>query len=177
MRIFTVGHSTHAIGEFVDLLRAHGVEQVADLRTVPKSRHNPQFWGDALEASLDEAGIGYRWFRQLGGLRRTSDDSPNGAWRNASFRGHADYMQTPEFADGLSDLEEYATPAPTALMCAEAVPWRCHRSLVGDSLLVRGWEVLDIFSLTKATPEKLTGFAVVDGDRITYPPEEGEQKR
>ena len=131
LTIYTVGHSTRTAEEFIALLEAHGVQQVADVRTVPKSRRNPQFWSDALEASLAEAGKGYRWFPQLGGLRKTSADSPNGAWRNASFRGYADHMLTAEFAEGLAALLEFAAEAPTAIMCAEAVPWRCHRSLIG----------------------------------------------
>ena len=177
LTIYTVGHSTRTAEEFIALLEAHGVQQVADVRTVPKSRRNPQFWSDALEASLAEAGKGYRWFPQLGGLRKTSADSPNGAWRNASFRGYADHMLTAEFAEGLAALLEFAAEAPTAIMCAEAVPWRCHRSLIGDSLLVQGHEVLDIMSPTQAKPEKLTGFAVVTDGVITYPPDEGEQER
>jgi uncharacterized protein (DUF488 family) len=131
LTIYTVGHSTRTAEEFIALLEAHGVQQVADVRTVPKSRRNPQFWSDALEASLAEADKGYRWFPQLGGLRKTSADSPNGAWRNASFRGYADHMLTAEFAEGLAALLEFAAEAPTAIMCAEAVPWRCHRSLIG----------------------------------------------
>ncbi len=177
LTIFTVGHSTRSAEEFSALLQAHGVRQVADVRTVPKSRRNPQFWSDALEASLVDDQIGYRWFKKLGGLRKTSADSPNGGWRNESFRGYADHMLTAEFAEGLAGLLDYAAQAPTALMCAEAVPWRCHRSLIGDALLVKGHTVFDIMSPTQATPEKLTGFAVVDGGVITYPPEEGEQKR
>lgn len=177
LTIYTVGHSTRSAEEFIALLQAHGVRQVADVRTVPKSRRNPQFWSDALEASLAEAGIGYRWFRSLGGLRKTSADSPNGAWRNESFRGYADHMLTAEFAAGLAELLDYAAGAPTAIMCAEAVPWRCHRSLIGDALLVRGHEVRDIMGPTRATPEKLTGFAAVTDGVITYPPEEGEQER
>lgn len=175
--IHTVGHSTHSTEEFLALLDAHGIRQIADIRTVPKSRHNPQFWSDTLEADLAEHGLGYRWIRKLGGLRKTSADSPNGAWRNASFRGYADYMQTAEFAEGLAELLDFAGDTPTAIMCSEAVPWRCHRSLVGDALLVRGHEVLDIMSPTQAKPERLTGFAVVEDGVITYPPEEGEQKR
>ncbi|GAB3691224.1 DUF488 family protein [Corynebacterium nasicanis] len=177
LQIFTVGHSTRSAEEFTDLLRAHEIAQVADVRTVPKSSHNPQFWGAALEASLAAAGIGYRWFPQLGGLRKTSADSPNGAWRNASFRGYADYMLTPEFAAGLAQLLDYAAQAPTAIMCAEAVPWRCHRSLIGDALLLQGHEVYDIMSPTKATPEKLTSFAVVTDGVLTYPPDDGTETR
>lgn len=151
------------------MLRAHGVRHVVDVRTIPRSRHNPQFEKDALRASLDAAGISYRWAKELGGLRHARQDSPNGAWRNASFRGYADYMQTPEFAAAVDALATEAHGGGVAIMCAEAVPWRCHRSLVGDALLVRGVKVLDIMSAEVARPHELTSFAVVDGTRITYP--------
>ena len=170
--VYTVGHSTHPAGEFVDLLRAHGVEQIADVRTIAKSRHNPQFGQEALEGTLAEAGLRYVRMTDLGGLRHTTKDSVNGGWRNASFRGYADYMQTAAFADGIARLRAVAAASPTAVMCAEAVPWRCHRSLIGDALLVRGDTVLDIMSPTQAKPHTLTSFAVVDGLRITYPPEQ-----
>ena len=169
-RIFTIGHSTHPIEEFIELLRAHGVEQIADVRTIAKSRHNPQFGQDQLEQSLPAAGIGYVRLEALGGLRHARKDSVNGAWRNASFRGYADYMQTPEFAAGIEELLQLAGKRQTAIMCAEAVPWRCHRSMVGDALVVRDVEVLDIFSGTSAKAHTLTSFAAVDGTAITYPP-------
>ncbi|MFL4478408.1 DUF488 family protein [Paeniglutamicibacter sp. ORCA_105] len=172
-RIHTIGHSTHEVADFIEILRAHGIRQLVDIRTIPKSRHNPQFNGEDLAASLGAAGIGYRRAKELGGLRPTHKDSINGAWRNDSFRGYADYMQTGEFATAIDDLLENATNNDTAIMCAEAVPWRCHRSLVGDALVVRGVEVLDIFSSTKATPHTLTSFAHVEGTALTYPPEEG----
>lgn len=172
MRVFTVGHSTHPIDEFVDLLRTHGVELLADVRTIPKSRRNPQFGQDQLPASLNEADLRYEYFADLGGLRKTNKDSVNKAWRNESFRGYADYMQTLEFAAGIERLIELASGKVTAVMCAEAVPWRCHRSLIGDALLVRGIEVLDIMSPTSAKPHTLTSFAKVDGTTITYPPEQ-----
>lgn len=172
-RIHTIGHSTHEVADFIEILRAHGIKQLVDIRTIPKSRHNPQFNGEDLAASLDAAGIGYRRAKELGGLRPTHKDSINGAWRNESFRGYADYMQTGEFAAAIDDLLESATNNDTAIMCAEAVPWRCHRSLVGDALVVRGVEVLDIFSSTKATPHTLTSFAQVEGTALTYPPQEG----
>jgi uncharacterized protein (DUF488 family) len=168
-RIFTIGHSTHPIEEFVDLLRAHGVAQVVDVRTVPKSRHNPQFGEDQLRQSLPSAGIAYLRLEALGGLRRATKDSINAAWKNASFRGYADYMQTNAFEAGLSELLELASQNPTAIMCAEAVPWRCHRSLIGDALLVRGVEVLDIMTAKSAKPHTLTSFAQADGTRVTYP--------
>jgi uncharacterized protein (DUF488 family) len=168
-RIFTVGHSTHPIDEFVDLLRAHGVSQLADVRTIAKSRHNPQFGEDELTQSLPQHGIRYQRLEALGGLRHTTKDSINGAWKNASFRGYADYMQTDAFVAGLAELLELADTAPTAIMCAEAVPWRCHRSLIGDALVVRGVEVLDIMTPKSAKPHTLTRFAQVDGTRVTYP--------
>jgi uncharacterized protein (DUF488 family) len=167
--VHTIGHSTHPIDEFVAILRAHGIETIADVRTVPKSRRNPQFGQDELPGSLAAAGLGYRHLKALGGLRKTSADSPNAGWRNESFHGYADYMQTAGFAAGIAELIELAEESPTAIMCAEAVPWRCHRSLVGDALIVRGIEVIDIFDVRKSSPERLTAFAVVDGLAITYP--------
>lgn len=168
--IFTVGHSTHPIDEFVDLLGAHGVSQLVDIRTIPKSRHNPQFGEDQLRESMPANGIGYHRLEALGGLRHTTKDSVNGAWRNTSFRGYADYMQTDAFEAGLAELLALAEKMPTAIMCAEAVPWRCHRSLVGDALTVRGVEVLDIMTPKSAKPHTLTSFARVDGTTVTYPP-------
>ena len=167
--IFTVGHSTRSIGDFIKLLEAHGVRLLADVRTVPKSRHNPQFNQDALRAALRVARISYRHLKALGGLRRALKDSPNMAWRNASFRGFADYMQTAEFAESLDQLMGLARKRPTAIMCAEAVPWRCHRSLIGDALLVRGFRVEELSSLTSTRPHTLTPWARVRGLRITYP--------
>lgn len=168
--IYTIGHSTHAVEEFIEILQAHGITQVIDIRTIPRSRHNPQFNGDELAATLDGAGIGHHRAKDLGGLRPTHRDSVNGAWHNDSFRGYADYMQTEEFAAAIENLLDLARGNTTAIMCAEAVPWRCHRSLVGDALLVRGVEVLDIFSKTKATAHTLTSFARVEGTTVTYPP-------
>lgn len=173
--IYTIGHSTHPIDEFLGILSAHGIRTLVDVRTVPKSRHNPQFGEDQLPGSLDAAGIRYVRFEELGGLRHSRKDSINGAWRNASFRGYADYMQTDEFAAGIRRLIDLAdTAGPLTVMCAEAVPWRCHRSLIGDALLVRGHDVLDIMSEKDARPHKLTPFAHVDGQKITYPPTEDE---
>ena len=169
MLIHTIGHSTRPFDEFVAVLRAHDIEAVADVRTVPKSRHSPQFHIDALTRTLPEAGLAYVHLAALGGLRHARPDSANAGWRNASFRGYADYMQTPEFAAGLDELLALAAEKRTAIMCAEAVPWRCHRSLVGDALLVRGHEVVDIYDERTAKPERLTSFAVVDGLEVTYP--------
>jgi uncharacterized protein (DUF488 family) len=167
--VFTIGHSTRPIEEFIELLRINDVTLLADIRTIPKSRHNPQYWHDALEASLVDAGIGYTYLPGLGGRRRTSTESINTAWRNASFRGYADHMQTEEFATALEELIAISREQLTAIMCAEAVPWRCHRSLVGDALLVRGIEVIDIMSATSNRPHVLRDFAYVEGTVITYP--------
>ncbi|HET6666268.1 MAG TPA: DUF488 domain-containing protein [Intrasporangium sp.] len=169
MRVHTIGHSTRPLEEFLDILRAHEVCSLVDIRTVPKSRHNPQFHIDSLSRTLPAAGIEYRHLPSLGGLRQPRKVSPNLGWRNLSFRGYADHMGTPEFAAGIEELLAIAHAQPSAIMCAEAVPWRCHRSLVGDALLVRGIQVIDIYDESKATPETLTRFAVVDGLSITYP--------
>jgi uncharacterized protein (DUF488 family) len=169
--IYTVGHSTHPIEAFIGMLDSFGVETLVDVRTIPRSRHNPQFEQAALERELAAAGIGYRHMKALGGLRKTSADSVNTGWRNASFRGYADYMQTDEFAAAVDELIAIARERPTAIMCAEAVPWRCHRSLVADALTVRDIPVVEIFSDSKSRPHTLTSFARVSGTEITYPPE------
>ncbi|MCW5578753.1 MAG: DUF488 domain-containing protein [Dokdonella sp.] len=169
--VFTLGHSTLPIEEFIAVLRGYGVQCLADIRTVPRSRHNPQFNADALAESLPAAGIEYLPLPALGGLRHARKDSPNGGWRNASFRGYADYMQTPAFAAEVDALVERSRVQRIALMCAEAVPWRCHRSLVADALLVRGVPVQEIFSASSCRPHKLTPFAQVDGTRVSYPPD------
>jgi uncharacterized protein (DUF488 family) len=170
--VCTIGHSNRPIDEFLALLREHGVALVLDIRTVPRSRHNPQFNRDELPASLGRAGIGYRHVAELGGLRHARPDSPNTGWRNASFRGYADYMQTPEFAHNVDEVAQLAQHTRCALMCAEAVPWRCHRSMVADALLVRGVPVEHIMGPHKRKPHTLTPFAKVEGTRITYPPED-----
>ena len=176
LEIFTVGHSTRSIEDFIALLTAHGVQQLVDVRTIPRSRHNPQFGAEQLSESLQQAGIVYEPMRALGGLRHARRDSINTAWRNASFRGYADYMQTPEFATALDDLIDVARRRRTAIMCAEAVPWRCHRSLIADALLVRGVHVEEIASATATRAHKLTPWARVDGTRVTYPgPAEAEE--
>jgi uncharacterized protein (DUF488 family) len=168
--IFTIGHSTRPISEFLDLLHAQGIRQLLDIRTIPKSRRNPQFNTDALAASLAADKIGYVHMKELGGLRHPARDSINLGWRNASFRGYADYMQTPAFAQALDRSIHLAeeTP-PTVLMCAEAVPWRCHRSLVADALVVRGIRVLEIVSAAVPKAHALTPFAQVRGTQVTYP--------
>ncbi len=173
--IFTIGHSTRPLEQFIELLQAHGVTLVADVRTVPRSRHNPQFNRDTLPGALASAGIGYRHLPALGGLRRTSPESPNTGWRNASFRGFADYMQTPEFAAGLDELLTLAVQARVAIMCAETVPWRCHRSLIADALVVRGIPVEHIIGPGRTQAHQLTPFAHVEGIQITYPAGTEEQ--
>ena len=169
--IYTIGHATHPIDEFIRILAAHGVETIVDVRTIPRSRHNPQFNRETLPGSLAAAGIGYVHGSGLGGLRRPRGTELNAGWRNASFRGYADYMQTPEFAEALTGLIESARSSRTAIMCAEAVPWRCHRSLVADALVARGIAVEHIMSAAARKPHTLTPFAKVDGDSITYPTE------
>jgi uncharacterized protein (DUF488 family) len=168
----TIGHSTRSLDEFIALLGAHGVSLIVDVRTVPRSRHNPQFNKDALPGSLKEAGIGYVHLPGLGGLRHAKADSLNIGWRNASFRGYADYMQTPEFEEQIENLIELVKGHRIALMCAEAVPWRCHRSLIGDALTVRGIRTEDIMSLTQRRLHTLTPFARVRGTNVTYPAED-----
>lgn len=169
MVIYTIGHSTHPIDEFTALLSDHDIALCCDIRTIPRSRHNPQFGIDALPRSLAQAGIGYRHLESLGGLRKTTAASVNGGWRNASFRGYADYMQTPEFDAALADLLALAGEATTTIMCAEALPWRCHRSLVADALLVRDVDVEHIMGRGALQPATLTSFARVDGVAINYP--------
>lgn len=169
MIIFTIGHSTRPLDEFITLLKENGIHRLADVRTMPRSRHNPQFNLDSLPGSLEQTGIGYTHRGELGGLRKTHKDSPNMGWRNASFRGYADYMLTQEFEHGLNGLIDAASNEPVAIMCAEAVPWRCHRSLIADALTVRGIEVRHIMGPGKGQVHKLTPFAEVKGIRITYP--------
>jgi uncharacterized protein (DUF488 family) len=174
LTVFTIGHSTRPIGEFIHLLQAHAIRQLLDIRTIPKSRRNPQFNTDALAASLAAAKIAYVHMKELGGLRHPARDSLNLGWRNASFRGYADYMQMPAFAEALDRAIDLAKEKPpTVLMCAEAVPWRCHRSLVADALLVRGIRVFEIISAAEPKEHKLTSFAHVSGTRITYPADQG----
>lgn len=167
--VLTIGHSTRSIEDFIRLLQAHGVECVVDVRTIPRSRHNPQFNADALPVSLKAADIGYQHVAALGGLRRALADSINAGWRNASFRGYADYMQTPLFVKAVEKLIRQAGRRRLALMCAEAVPWRCHRSLIADALVTRGIGVEHIMSLSRRQPHILTPFAKVQGSQIIYP--------
>jgi uncharacterized protein (DUF488 family) len=167
--LFTIGHSTHSIEEFIALLKAHSVQHLVDVRSIPKSRHVPQFNSDELSSSLSAAKIAYTPLKPLGGRRRTRKDSTNTGWRNASFRGYADYMATPQFAEGLAALIRIASSAPTAIMCAEAVPWRCHRSLISDAMILKGWEVRDILTKAPAAEHKLTPFLVEVNGQPTYP--------
>jgi uncharacterized protein (DUF488 family) len=167
--VMTIGHSTHTLQEFISLLQAHAAACVVDVRTIPRSRYNPQFNKDSLPQSLKEAGLEYVHMPGLGGLRHTKGDSPNLGWRNASFRGFADYMQTPEFVESLEELIRLAGRKRIVLMCAEALPWRCHRSLIEDALLVRGIPSEDILSATHRSVHTLTPFAKVDGTTLTYP--------
>lgn len=169
--VFTIGHGTRAAEDFIRLLAEHGIEKVVDIRTIPRSRHNPQFNADTLPETLRQTGIGYEHLAGLGGLRKTRPDSPNGGWRNASFRGFADYMQTAEFDAALAVLMKMAEQERLALMCAETVPWRCHRSLIGDALAIRGYDVRHIISETSLRPHTVTPWARVKGTVITYPAE------
>jgi len=171
-KVLTVGHSTRSIGTFIELLCAHAVTQLIDVRTVPRSRHNPQYNQDVFPASLAEAGIGYAHAAGLGGFRPTTPESRNSGWRNLSFRGYADYMQTPDFAENLAWVIELSLTDRVALMCAEAVPWRCHRSLIADALIVNETKACEIVSLKRLQPHKLTAFARVKGRQITYPAEQ-----
>ena len=170
--IHTIGHSTRPIEEFIDLLREFGITTLVDIRTIPRSRHNPQYEQEALKQSLPKAGITYVHLTALGGLRNKADTGLNDGWRNASFRNFADYMQTPAFEEGLGELLGIAQKSPTAIMCAEAVPWRCHRSLVADALDVRGVPVIEILSERDYRPHELTPFARIEGASITYPPDQ-----
>jgi uncharacterized protein (DUF488 family) len=165
----TIGHSTRPVEEFIELLRAHEVGLLVDVRTIPRSRHNPQFNTDALATSLGKAGLSYQHSAQLGGLRKSKKDSVNLGWRNKSFRGYADYMQTHEFWNALEELMAESRSRLTVIMCAEAVPWRCHRSLIADALITRGWEVWHIMSATDARPHQLTSFARIANSLLRYP--------
>jgi uncharacterized protein (DUF488 family) len=167
--VMTIGHSTRPVKDFIRLLKAHQVERLIDVRTVPRSRHNPQFNRSELSPALHSARLHYRHMPGLGGFRRARADSINTGWHNASFRGFADYMQTAEFQKSLDDLITFAKAERVAIMCAEAVPWRCHRSLIADALLARGIEVREITSGTRSEVHTLTAFAKRKGTQVTYP--------
>jgi uncharacterized protein (DUF488 family) len=171
--IYTVGHSTHSLLSFIEILTDAGIVRLADVRTVPRSRHNPQFNRDTLPQDLRSHGVAYVHTPELGGLRRPRPDSKNLGWRNASFRGYADYMETVAFVRALEDLERNSRDVPTVVMCAEAVPWRCHRSLIADALVARGASVRHLMKKGVATPHRLTSWAVVRGGRPTYPASSG----
>jgi uncharacterized protein (DUF488 family) len=172
--ILTIGHTTRSLDGLMGALRANSVNRLIDIRTIPRSRHNPQFNRQELTASLPPAGIAYEHRPGLGGLRQPLKDSPNGGWRNSSFRGFADYMQTAAFEEETGTLIDEARRERVAIMCAEAVPWRCHRSLVADALTMRGATVEHIVNEGHRIPHKLTPFAQIDGQRLTYPPTEPE---
>ena len=169
--VLTIGHSTRTLEIFIGMLQANGVQRVMDIRTVPRSRHNPQFNYDTLPDALNTASIGYLHMEGLGGLRHPYANSQNRGWRNSSFRGFADYMQTAEFEENLRDLTKLAGQEQIVLMCAESLPWRCHRSLIADALLLRGVPVEHILSKSRCQPHSLTPWAKVDGTHITYPVE------
>ncbi len=167
--VYTVGHSTRTIGEFIKILKCYNIETVVDVRTIAASRHNPQYNEEDLCKSLNRKGIGYIHCIGLGGLRHTTKASINTAWENSSFRGYADYIQTPQFQENLNRLIDIIKDKQTVIMCAEILPWRCHRSLIGDALLVLNIEVIDIINEKTSKPHPLTSFAKVNGNRIVYP--------
>jgi uncharacterized protein (DUF488 family) len=168
-RVYSIGHSTHPAEAFIRLLERHAVAQLADIRTMPRSRRHPQFGREALAATLGDAGIAYRHLPALGGLRRPAPDSSNTAWQHPSFRGYADYMGTDAFKAGLDGLLGWAAAAPTAIMCAEALWWRCHRRLIADALVARSIPIVHILASGALAPHELTPFARISGREVTYP--------
>lgn len=175
-KIYTIGHSTRAIEDFIVLLKAYKVKEVVDVRTIAGSSYNPQYNQENLDKSLKNNKIPYMRLEKLGGLRHTTKESINIGWKNLSFRGYADYMQTPEFRQGIEELITLAKEKQIVIMCAEAVPWKCHRSLIGDALVIRNIRVEDIISKKSHRLHKLTTFAHVSGNIITYPKAEKETK-
>ena len=169
--VMTIGHSTRPAKEFIRLLKAHQVQRLVDVRTVPRSRHNPQFNRSELSPALHSSRLHYTYMPGLGGFRHARLDSLNTGWHNASFRGFADYMQTPEFRKNIEDLIRLAKSERIAIMCAEAVPWRCHRSLIADALLARGIEVQEITSAIHTRPHTFTSWGKINGTKVTYPAE------
>jgi uncharacterized protein (DUF488 family) len=167
--ILTIGHSNRTFEAFFECLSAHGVVRLVDIRTIPRSRHNPQFNRETLAEALPALSVAYTRMPGLGGLRHPRRDSLNTGWTTPGFRGYADYMQTEAFESSLTALLRLAAQERLAIMCAEAVPWRCHRSLVSDALLARGVTVEHILSPARREPHKMTSFARVDGIRVTYP--------
>ena len=168
MIVYTVGHSTRTLAEFLDLLAHHGIGGIADVRRFPASRRHPHFAREALAGALAAHGIRYDWLPELGGRRPGRPHSPHLAWRNTAFRGYADHMESPEFHAGLDRLLGLAATCPTAVLCAEAVPWRCHRQLIADALVARGLAVRHVTGPGEASPHRLTPFARLDGERIVY---------
>lgn len=161
--LYTIGHSNRTLQEFIDILKAHGITRIIDIRTIPKSQYVPWSNKEALANSLRKEHIDYKHIKKLGGLRHPTKDSINKGWKNSGFRGFADYMQTPEFFEELKSLNEIIKSNPnTAIMCAEAVPWRCHRSLIADAEIIRGIKVSHIMSRSSLHEHELTSFAVVD---------------
>lgn len=177
MLVYTIGHSTRTLDEFLELLQHYRVELLLDVRTVPRSRHVPHFNSEILIRSLEDQGIEYRHLKRLGGLRKPGKDSSNQGWRNLSFRGFADYMQTDDFRKVLMEALDLTAKKRAAFMCAEAVPWRCHRSLIADVLVVRRWEVTHILSEKSSQAHALTPFALVEGERILYPKAKASRSR
>jgi len=167
--VHTIGHSVHTADAFIALLTAHGVRHLADIRLIPGSRRHPHFSREALPALLEPAGISYQHFADLGGRRRPQPNSANTAWRVEAFRGYADYMASPAFLEAVERLLAVARTGPTAVMCAEAKWWQCHRRLLADALVARGIPVLHILSAAAPKPHELSEFAVIDGGRVTYP--------
>ncbi|MCL5430643.1 MAG: DUF488 domain-containing protein [Candidatus Marsarchaeota archaeon] len=174
--VFTIGHSTRKLSDFIKILQAYGINELVDVRTIPRSRANPQFNGTRLKKALNGHHITYINMSGLGGLRHPKKDSINTAWRNASFRGFADYMQTKDFKTAIGKLKEIAKKKRIVIMCAEAVPWRCHRSLIGDALLLRKMDVVDIFSISNSRPHSITPWAKATGKKITYPGKRQQQE-
>jgi uncharacterized protein (DUF488 family) len=174
MTLYTIGHSTRSAEELIELLRRNGVRQLVDVRAFPGSRRHPHFGREALQASLTAAGITYVHSPELGGRRRPRPDAAPTAWREPGFAAYADYMTTAEFARAIDQLLVRASAQPTTIMCSEAVPWRCHRSMISDAVVARGWDVLHVLGTT-VSPHVLTSFAVVNGCDVRYPPEPKEQ--
>jgi uncharacterized protein (DUF488 family) len=171
--LYSIGHSNRTLEQFIDLLKVHAIKQVVDVRTIPRSCHNPQFNKEKLARSLRNTRIGYRHMKTLGGLRHAKADSQNLGWKNLSFRGFADYMATDAFAGAIEKLKDVASKKKTTIMCAEAVPWRCHRSLIADALIKEHWKVFDIMGLKTAKRHSSTSFLRMRRGKIGYPHVEG----
>jgi uncharacterized protein (DUF488 family) len=166
--IYTIGHSTHTMSDFIAMLQSFGIKNLVDIRSMPGSRKFPQFDKDNLETALPENGIKYIYMKDLGGRRKVQKDSKNNRWKNVSFRAYADYMETADFKNAVTELENIALQAPTAFMCAEAVWWRCHRSMVSDYLKAKSWKVLHIMNIGKVQEHTYTSPAKIIDDRVSY---------